>query len=331
MNILTLHIEYLLLKHDCVIVPGLGALINVYQPACYDEEQHVWLPMTREVRFNAAINHDDGLLAGSYARKEQVSYADGREMMCEAVNKLLATLRTQDKVTMGSIGTFSTQEGKLVFTPCHSAVELSDILGYSPVKVRRPEIVVETQEIPAAETMGTAGSAERAGNPRRLKFDTERNYYIAINKTFARVAACLAIIMVASLALVIPPNRQTNVDKASVVSVDRILRNSEPKHKETNVQTVSKPRVGVEEGVKTDSVAKAGRYHAIVATFATEAEAEAFISAHGAGKDELKVVNGRTKSRVSAFSTDNREVAVRKISEKGFRDTYGAAWIWDAE
>lgn len=315
MNTLTLHIEYLLLKHDCIIVPGLGALINVRQPASYDEDRHVWLPMTREVRFNAAINHDDGLLAGSYARKEQVTYADGREMMCEAVNKILATLRTRGKVTMGSIGTFSMQEGKLVFSPCHSAREMSDILGYMPAKVC--SAVGSTED-----DMETA--AEKAENSR---FDTERNYYIAINKTFARVAACLAIIMVATLALVVPQNRQTNVDKASVVSVERILKSREPEQKEASVQKITKPVVNK---VEAQPVAGAGRYHAIVATFATEAEAEAYISGH-TGKSELRVVNGRTKSRVSAFSTDDHQEAINKISEKSFKEKYGAAWIWDAE
>ena len=67
---LSLHIEYLLLHHDCVVVPGLGAFINVRHAAYFDAVTRVWHPMTREVRFNGALTHDDGLLSSSYARKE---------------------------------------------------------------------------------------------------------------------------------------------------------------------------------------------------------------------------------------------------------------------
>ena len=330
MNTLTLHIEYLLLKHDCVIVPGLGALLNVRQPARYDEERRLWLPMTREVRFNAALTHDDGLLASSYARKEQVSYAEGREMLGDAVHELLATLRQEGLVTLGRIGTLSTHEGTLLFSPRHDAKRLINILGYIEAPVCKPDSETTLQEEISEEKMSIQAEekpVERVAASESRRFDTERNYYIAVNKTFARVAACLAIILITSLAFVLPPNTHTNVDKASVVPVEQMLQprtssSSAPVKVEENKSDVQT----AEPSGETE-----GRYHAIIATFATPAEAAAYVAAHSSESSKLRVVNGRTKSRVSAFSSNNREEASRRISEAGFKQEFGDAWIWDAE
>lgn len=325
---LTLHIEYLLLRHDCVIVPGLGALINVRRPARYDEEHEAWLPMTREVRFNAALSHDDGLLASSFARKEQVSFAEGRELARQSVNELLTSLRNDGEVTLGHIGILHNGEGPVIFTPLYDADRLSGILGYSAAPVR-----MGTASAPSSEAQGTASVAtEQVSEPEKAsdcKFDTNRNYYIAVNKMFARVAACIAIVLVGSLGLMIPSNRQANVDKASVIPVEHIINTAEPEKASPETEI---PERNIEGEKTTYTTASApGRYHAIVATFATEAEAERYVSAHAGSGYDLRVVNGRTKSRVSAFNSDNREEIAGRINDKEFSTTFGGAWIWDAE
>ncbi len=330
MNTLTLHIEYLLLKHDCVIVPGLGALLNVRQPARYDEVRKMWLPMTREVRFNAALTHDDGLLASSYARKEQVPYAEGREMLTDAVNRLLSALREEELVTLGRIGTLSTREGTLVFSPRLDSRQLCNIMGYHEAPIFHPESETTLQEEIAEEEEASAVAEteeEVALTSEGRKFDTDRNYYIAINKVFARVAACLAIVLISSLAFVLPPSSHTNVDKASVVPVEQMLQPRAPKA-ETPTKVENSER---EEETASPESEIQGRYHAIVATFATPAEAEAYVSAHSSASAGLRVVNGRTKSRVSAFSSDSREEATRRIASDSFKQEFGDAWVWDAE
>ena len=59
------HIEYLISDHDCVVVPGLGAFIAQYIHAEIDLERGVILPPRRVLSFNAAVCHNDGVLAGS--------------------------------------------------------------------------------------------------------------------------------------------------------------------------------------------------------------------------------------------------------------------------
>ena len=104
MERLSIHIEYLLLRHDCVVVPGFGAFINARSEARVDSESGQVYPMMREVRFNSALVHDDGLLAGSFARKYRVPFAEGREMLRKSIESLRRTMASDGEVTIGRLG-----------------------------------------------------------------------------------------------------------------------------------------------------------------------------------------------------------------------------------
>ena len=58
------HIEYLLLHHDCVVVPGLGAFIVNDENARYDSGSHSFMPPVRTVGFNPEVRHNDAMLIG---------------------------------------------------------------------------------------------------------------------------------------------------------------------------------------------------------------------------------------------------------------------------
>ena len=45
------HIERLLLTHDCVILPKFGGFVLQILPATYEEEEHSFRPMRKEVMF----------------------------------------------------------------------------------------------------------------------------------------------------------------------------------------------------------------------------------------------------------------------------------------
>ena len=51
------HIERLLLTHDCVILPKFGGFVLQILPATYEEEEHSFRPMRKEVMFNVTLQH----------------------------------------------------------------------------------------------------------------------------------------------------------------------------------------------------------------------------------------------------------------------------------
>lgn len=99
------HINYLILHHDCVIVPGSGAFIAQTTCADYDEEAEVFNGQRREIRFTAEVQHDDGLLIASIMRRHGVT----REAAMHAINDFTA----QKELHIPGIGVVN-KEG---FTP----------------------------------------------------------------------------------------------------------------------------------------------------------------------------------------------------------------------
>ena len=58
----------LLLEHDCVTLPGFGALLAEPVPARIHPVRHTLSPPARRVAFSDRLRHDDGLLTEAVRR-----------------------------------------------------------------------------------------------------------------------------------------------------------------------------------------------------------------------------------------------------------------------
>ena len=126
------HIERLLLTHDCVILPKFGGFVLQILPATYEEEEHSFRPMRKEVMFNVTLQHTDGLLSESYMQTYGVDYRKAQLMLEEDIEALNVSLEQDKRITLGRIGTFSIgEEGQTIFTPGDSGVFNADSYGLS--------------------------------------------------------------------------------------------------------------------------------------------------------------------------------------------------------
>ena len=322
MERLALHIEYLLLRHDCVVVPGFGAFINVYHSALEDSETHSFQPMTTEVRFNSALKHNDGMLATSYARRERVSYAEGREMVRVAVSDLQDTLALEGEVSIGRIGRIRTDKsGNLTFHPLLTPHRLSAALGYLPVKRHAPAVEVATAAATAVTETETAEPVVE--NPIR-KFDTDRNYYIPINKMFARMAASFAVVAVLCLSLILPFTRDYHEDQASVVPVKAIT--TAVTKASQQIQAEEQPAPVAEPEAETAPQPKT--WHLVVGTFRSQDEADNFISSKNDSPYELHTVASKRMVRVVAISATDKETLLPELNSPEFQSAFPQAWIF---
>lgn len=322
MERLALHIEYLLLRHDCVVVPGFGAFINVYHSALEDFETHSLQPMTTEVRFNSALKHNDGMLATSYARRERVSYAEGREMVRVAVSDLQDTLALEGEVSIGRIGRIRTDKsGNLSFHPLLTPRRLSTALGYLPVKRHAPAVEVA----PAAATAVTETETAEpvVENPIR-KFDTDRNYYIPINKMFARMAASFAVVAVLCLSLILPFTRDYHEDQASVVPVKAIT--TAVTKASQQIQAEEQPAPAAEP--EAEAAPQPKTWHLVVGTFRSQDEADNFISSKNDSPYELHTVASKRMVRVVAISATDKETLLPELNSPEFQSAFPQAWIF---
>ncbi|MDE6637887.1 MAG: hypothetical protein K2K32_06600, partial [Muribaculaceae bacterium] len=152
MELLPLHIEYLLTRHDCVIVPGFGAFIATETEAYFDCENGIIHPRKREISFNSSVVTDDGLLSHSIARRERLSYEEAHRLMSALICKMNSDLRNEGEVSLGMVGRLVLDaEGFINFVPRRSFVN-ADILTdielpkheEEKIEVRNTEEYVET-------------------------------------------------------------------------------------------------------------------------------------------------------------------------------------------
>lgn len=334
MDRLALHIEYLLLRHECVVIPDFGAFIKVHHPSVPNYDSGEILPMTVEIRFNALLTHDDGLLAASFARKLKISYAAGREIMRNSITDLRQALSIDGEVAIGRLGVIRLNEdNRLSFHPFYNAMELSARLGYIPIpnpaltassikKVIKPLVTNDSQNISNIDSSPAAENTLR-------RFDINRNYYIPVNKRLIHYAACIIAIIAIGVSAYVPVNRYMLTDQASVIPVKTVVETIAPSLQSQD--TPDKPEIITHSPEQTDEaeMAEPMRWHLIVATFHTAHDAETFIAANKNKGYELTDISSKTLHRVSAVSSSNRLELLNLINDRQFQEKFPQSWVYE--
>lgn len=326
MEQLALHTEYLLLRHDCVIVPGFGAFINVHTSASVDGATGTIMPGTREVRFNGALTHDDGLLANSFARRGNIGFAEGRDLLRRETESLRASLETDCEATFGRLGILSLDgEGHISFRPMRDAAAIVHDLGYQAAPmVSKPENRASEEEKPIYELADEEVVAvQEEKTPRKeRKFDTDRNYYIAVNKIFARTAASFLLVVGLMVGLLMPEFGGRE-ERAALLPTQKVEKIAREKVKDAVAATPkSVPAAVAPEREHLP-------YHLIVATFHSAEEAANFVAQHADSNYHLKVIPSKRTWRVSAQAASTSAELQAVLNDDAFRAEYGNCWIWE--
>ena len=134
------HIEILLLRNDCVIVPGLGGFIASHIPATYDERDCLFLPPQRTLGFNPKLNINDSLLVQSYTEAYDISYPDAQNRISGEVNELKQIIYNEGSYELCDIGTlYLNNDGNLEFKPCEAGILTPDLYSLSSFEMKREE------------------------------------------------------------------------------------------------------------------------------------------------------------------------------------------------
>lgn len=325
MNNLALHIEYLLRHHDCVTVPGLGAFIALRSGATIDGSR--LLPPGTDYSFNPAVRNDDGLLASSYARRGRMAFEQGRLMLADDVARLRNALQTEREVSVGRLGSLElTADDTLLFRPLRSKLDVAEAIGMAPLSLAATPVEADEPE-QIVETAPTAATDETGSEQKRV-FDTDRNWYIPVNKVFARAAACFLVLIGITLSVwVAGYHTQNKAQFASPLPADRPVEQVKPKPKKSTVKVTSVPAAQPSAAATAAATEEPKeKYHLIVATFRSTAEAEKFISM--ASDSRLSIIASGKTVRVSAMSGADKEPLLHLMRDAEFKSAYSQSWIW---
>lgn len=111
------HIDFLIQKHDCVIIPDFGGFVLSHEFASVATNGVIYPPRV-EVGFNPDLRYNDGLLAESYMNAYSISYDVACKKITDIVGRINTILSLRQSIQMGSLGCLCLDvEGKLCFTP----------------------------------------------------------------------------------------------------------------------------------------------------------------------------------------------------------------------
>ena len=368
MEQLSLHIEYLLLRHDCVIVPGFGAFIATRRSAVLDTAHHRVLPPTREIGFNRAVMSDDGLLAHSISRREGISFEDGRALMLRSIELLKEQLVADGEVTLGHVGTLSLgEENTILFHPYRRDTSLAMAMGMHPApmiqkgahdnvatplaiaSIKTPEISEEatsanatyalndetshskTGKYSASDTEESTKEAEKIDDDLSSSEDTIRSSYYTfrIRKSAAHAAAGLLLMIAVVISFLLPSS--DNQEK------ERCLASVVPVEK--IAKTVSEATISSTPPASPETE----QTHAPEETATVKEELEPYylIVATFRTREEAERYIGKSDdaekmicvdsgklSRVAIATAKNKETLQGRLNDNSFKKKYPGSWIW---
>lgn len=207
------HIEFLLLKNNCVIVPHLGGFVTHYVPARYSDAENQFLPPHRNIGFNPQLNINDGLLVQSYMQAHDTNYPETLRIIEEAVAQLKDELQQNGEFRLDGIGTLTmNMDGNYGFVPNEAGVLSPELYGLDAFMIERQQGETIRRE---------AKQADEAENSAKEK----RNYTFRINRELVNYAAAAVIAIVFYFAWATPT---THSDMLSPIPAEASLKPVSP-------------------------------------------------------------------------------------------------------
>ncbi|MGN0223144.1 MAG: hypothetical protein ACI4AM_03850 [Muribaculaceae bacterium] len=302
------HIEYLLQSHDCVIVPGLGAVLAHRVSARYDDEAGCWMPPYRAMSFNSELTRTDGLLAASVARRRGVSIAAATQMVTAAVEQMRRTLSDDGSLDMGGAGTLTMEDGRITYQPATTG-------WASPQYLWMPRLDIA-----------------RISGADHIALDDDDNVLhlrrARLWRGVLRIAASFVIILLVGWAVKV---NLSDASKQQFASLWPISAEQEKPAEEPAVEgdadapmTLLLPQqpeeVEPEVAPQLD-----GKYCVIVGSFANEAEAREFINAKPTETLGILTAGGRCRVYAATAATEAEAYAI--ATSASFVDRYPNSWV----
>lgn len=333
------HIEYLIGRHDCVVVPGWGAFVAQCRPARVDAGSATVYPPGRIIGFNPAISHNDGLLVTSVMRREGATYDNALRQIDEEVRAMRCQLDADGEVAVGRLGLMRRNgDSTPTFIPADTDALSGRFFGLAPVKA--------VPLLQAAREEAAVDAAEKGSDV----------IYLPISRNIFKIAASIALILGLGFALSTPVivNREAD-NYASIASVptvtsaievrqraDAELFISIPEDDATSMASVApvaqatpdiagvaKPRTEAVSVTAQEPKAAAIRlddsdpYCLVVASHATMEQARKQVD----GRSDLHILESGGRYRVYVATGRTTAQAKSPMGDPAFAARYPGAWV----
>lgn len=327
MKALSLHIERLLLHHDCVVVPHFGAFVVHESAATRSEHENIFFPPSRLVRFNPDLVQDDHLLVEAVRKEQNSSLSEAKRTTQAMVLDLRSQLLADGQVDFGTIGVFTQDDdGQISFSSCQAGVTTPRYYGLDAFTMPR---------LTNLSPQPISSNAHSRHNATVRPFHHNDDITIRISRRSLRNVAAAAAIAILCV-IFTSPFQMSNVKggQASVFSTAPNVENmQQPKAKEQLAATdplVNEEATTAENATTIEEKAAVEAPYAVVlASQVSRKNAEAFVQrlqemgyanarVHDNGKMLRVIIDGL------ATETDAANLAHQLHLLGG---DYAAAWV----
>lgn len=251
------HIEYLMLSNDCVVVPDFGAFIAQYTSSHNCEQNSTFTSPKRSISFNASINHNDGLLANSIAKKASIPYAEALKQIEKSTTICRQALSDGSEVPFGRLGFFiNNGEGHIEFIPFHHELANDDFFGLQSFSF--PTLAERNAQVAAEETVSETYSEPEINIGRRNWFSHKA----------VQIAASIVMLVCLTFALSTP----IIVDKPThQLATLNVPTPTMPKHKVVKAEEISQQKQ-VDAASEKKEANSNGRYAIIICSLKKQSQ-----------------------------------------------------------
>lgn len=325
---LNIHILYLIVRHDCVILPGFGAFIVERIPARIDSATRTVYPSETRIGFNSELTDDDGLLIHSIARRGRLPYQDSRRIVEHSIKSFLERLTAGEIVDLAGIGCFRLiEEDRKLFTPAPRIENRAFMLP--AVCTDRKQVdntagaVIEDKPDQNSDRVSESEGSKSDGKGHITRVIYRENS-LSGRHFFSRIACALIILLGIMICFTLPEIHYSGkVQKASIVPVETLIYVSAP------VDSTKLDKIeGVSEHSDFTERNERMKFHLIVGTFSSREEAEQFVAISEDDSTSLTPISGKGGMwRVAAASSDERESLRDQLNRMNKR--FPGIWIWE--
>ena len=294
MKNLAQYIEELIIQHECVIVPGLGGFVTYRDKASIRNNQ-LYAP-TQRVRFNQLLTYHDGLLTEAYMRDRQISYAAALEAIETDIKLITTSLNSGNTFILGRIGALSLSADNTIILKNKDCKFLPENIGLPVV------------------------------NLKQLTAQSNKDNTITLNiprasSNIIRYAAMIIAVFIFSLSIPTPDAtheasfyrvQSTEYRVQSTNSIDTIGA-IETIGTIATIATINTINTTKPQKTRNSQLATINyKYHLIIASLTTQAEAEEYIANHTHfEKTHLQIIESKGKFRISAAGFNKYKEALQ--------------------
>lgn len=339
---LSRHIESLLLKHDCVIVPGLGGFVTQYVPARRIADEQLFLPPYRSVGFNPELAINDGLLAQSYMHAYDTTYPESLKLIEDAVSELKEELTEKGEFTLHGIGRLTIGiDGRYNFQPNEAGVISPELYGLDSFIIPELSQMKEEEEAPLT-------TKQKIKRLKPTVKRTEKHYTISLNRELVNYVAAAVVALFFYFIWSTPINNGSSLnERQSAAFINEQLFASQPSTQKTQpvvftpqkkqdlpTQTENQAQQNAtadQEKVECKPLSK-GRYTIVLASAIPQANAQELTShlQHNGMHEAMTYEKGRM-IRVIYGNFASKSEAQQKLKKLHAHTDFAQAWVMEVQ